>query len=1635
MHLKLRRLLLASLAAACGAAMLVAALVAGVPASAQGPAPDPSAVLGALGARGKTTTGEDDAISRLSSRLLDQAHSGSQDTVYVSILAREGANLDGVAEKWRTLKATLGDTRLIAARVRQDRLIKLASLPGVLGVMPTGLSTPERAQLRVAGAQRVRTAGGAGASVAPTKAQTPELWYSTQSLGVNRAAANGYDGAGVIVGVTDDGVDFGHPDLQGTYATDPHPDSPYYGYPLVYDDESAAAYVLRNGDPTGTNYASSAATFTTSVPYGMTGTVQIRVPAYEGDATLQPYPVATTVTETITYRNTSRSGIIHYGVHPDATLWRIETTGQGTVTVPAVFLVSDDATAGRYDSVYVDLGRQSRSHQIEATYDFTAIRPARLGPGRDPTVAKDLDGDGLADISGGIIYFIADGAFQVPILDWLWGASDYFDPPAAGSLVAFFGDFSGNEHGTSVASQIVGQGRINSRFGQGASVPDLRGVTDGASVMGGETPGLAPGAKLFASTSLGDAPQWLAMARGYDGSPNSGDDAQVLSNSWSFVGFPASMDAGGFATQFNAAFPNVLVIVSASNGGAGYGTLAAPSTAGSALAVAAATQFGTDTDSSIISSTVQITGGNPASFTSRGPDLRGRPGVALVATGDSASGDFPLNLSIGPGGLLNGNNAWIAFSGTSQSAPQTAAVAALVYQAYRERTGAVPTWSTARALLQGTARDVGQNPAVQGAGEVDADQATAAAGGLYAASVAPAEWQVGDYRGTQYLAFPNIARRGQSYTRAYTLSNTSPVTLTYELSSDTLTPVGTQEWTLQTDRTKLSFPSPYRPDYIIPREKINIPDNTDMLRVELAQPFDAFCNQDPAGLHLGCGRTGTDGWTLGAYQWLDWNHNGRVWTDLNHNGAVNTGELDLPGTLPGQSTPDPNTSRELNLLGNGTLGGNSQDMRIYRPGEQGGDGLIIGVSHRRPLPGAPVTSTLKLKATAYQRRPWAPLTLDRPSIVLAPGQTATFHATFNVPNDWPYGYYEGSIRAKVTPPSSHDAGVRVLHAAAGVGPVDVYGDNGAAPAIANLAFGSIAPAGYIDLYPGSHVIRVTPHGSPVSAAFLYQDVTVAEGTEYTLAAVTTASGTALQTVVDGNRTLAGGQSRVRFGQLSPDLGKVDVYANGRKLFADLDYHTVARYATLSNGATTFVVTRAGAATPLLTIGPLPLAGATLTVYAAGPANALQAVVVPGQARSHFPTHTTELPVVADVAAMSDLGIGAAMRFGGTPPTDAPYDNGRVFGLTDWIGNGDATQGDWRAFFVDVPDTAATSGVQALVHAVWQDYPTDIDVAVYGPQARRLENGQPVDEYGVVVDPAVSGPYDLALKARSVDTLHDADGSSATAGEAYSFQTATGGTAEWLSAPLTRGLNLFAMQNVLYGGQSPSGVPFTTTVGTAVISPTAVAFTAPGPTGAFPVSLRASLDLDGLAVQAYGLNAAEVHHDVVGQSSPTGSLNDPNGNKTYPLAVNNSALLDIDLEPNGSFTGYDLDLYLQKKDAGGRYVTVAQSARAGASERISLPMPPPGDYRVVVNGYNVPPGASYTLTILNLDGTDLQATNVPSGPLPAGTEARFTVRYNANFIGTRQGIIFIGPSDAPTTLRVPVTITGARAYLFLPLVQR
>ncbi len=93
---------------------------------------------------------------------------------------------------------------------------------------------------------------------------------------------------------------------------------------------------------------------------------------------------------------------------------------------------------------------------------------------------------------------------------------------------------------------------------------------------------------------------------------------------------------------------------------------------------------------------------------------------------------------------------------------------------------------------------------------------------------------------------------------------------------------------------------------------------------------------------------------------------------------------------------------------------------------------------------------------------------------------------------------------------------------------------------------------------------------------------------------------------------------------------------------------------------------------------------------------------------------SSIPVVANVAAWS-----TDFLFGGPPDSTSPYDNGQVFGYFDWDWR--AESGDWRFFFVDVPDSTP-EGTNLLVDTRWTGANTDIDTLVMGPTEDCFSNG-------------------------------------------------------------------------------------------------------------------------------------------------------------------------------------------------------------------------------------------------------------------------------------------------------------------------
>jgi hypothetical protein len=274
-----------------------------------------------------------------------------------------------------------------------------------------------------------------------------------------------------------------------------------------------------------------------------------------------------------------------------------------------------------------------------------------------------------------------------------------------------------------------------------------------------------------------------------------------------------------------------------------------------------------------------------------------------------------------------------------------------------------------------------------------------------------------------------------------------------------------------------------------------------------------------------------------------------------------------------------------------------------------------------------------------------------------------------------------------------------------------------------------------------------------------------------------------------------------------------------------------------------------------------------------------------------------------------------------------------------------------------------------MHNVWDSAPpTDIDTRLFGPA---------VDAFASA-DPMTYGPYTLAEIASSQDTYLGSG--------KYQFQTATNAAEEWLAAPLGAGLHLITHQNALNSGDS-FAVPFTTTLGSAYLSPHPIVIQACEPAGSAPFTFTASLPLDGLAGDAFGLSLSEAYPaQQAGQDDP---LLPATASYTLPLAVQHGGLIEAEI--TGS-SGDDLDLYLlyDQNDDGifdWSSEIIASSLNAGSQEGLRLDFPADGAYRLAVHGLDVlSPPALFDLRVLVIQGSDLSLAALPPGAFPAGSAA-------------------------------------------------
>jgi hypothetical protein len=381
-------------------------------------------------------------------------------------------------------------------------------------------------------------------------------------------------------------------------------------------------------------------------------------------------------------------------------------------------------------------------------------------------------------------------------------------------------------------------------------------------------------------------------------------------------------------------------------------------------------------------------------------------------------------------------------------------------------------------------------------------------------------------------------------------------------------------------------------------------------------------------------------------------------------------------------------------------------------------------------------------------------------------------------------------------------------------------------------------------------------------------------------------------------------------------------------------------------------------------------------------------------------------VAAKVAQDAAGNITGALKFGGAGVAAAqsglPYNNGSVFGALDWTWRPES--GDWRFFYYDVPSTPP-DGTKFLADTTWDDKApfTDLDTLILGRSANTYQLFGGSDPFGA--------PYIL-------DTVGKSENTNIGAG-VWTFDTATGGAREVISAPAQEGLHALAQHQVGWDG-GKFDVPFSSTLGGATVTPTSVAQSTAADTGSFDVTFKASVDLDGLKAEGFGLSQPQTGPVTVAQDNP----DDPStASVKKNLTISHASRLHVETSLD-----QDIDLYVVYDANGdGQFTTaeiVASSATGTGDESVDLIRPSDGNYQIWIHGFGVTGTPAAGLTIDAIQGTDLTVTGAPSGPLPAGTPVTLHVTYNKAMTAGQDyfGEILLGPTTAPTALTVPVKIS-------------
>jgi hypothetical protein len=386
-----------------------------------------------------------------------------------------------------------------------------------------------------------------------------------------------------------------------------------------------------------------------------------------------------------------------------------------------------------------------------------------------------------------------------------------------------------------------------------------------------------------------------------------------------------------------------------------------------------------------------------------------------------------------------------------------------------------------------------------------------------------------------------------------------------------------------------------------------------------------------------------------------------------------------------------------------------------------------------------------------------------------------------------------------------------------------------------------------------------------------------------------------------------------------------------------------------------------------------------------------------------------VPVSVAVAAQPTQdaagNLTSTTQFGGPDVAQAQadqiYNNGMVYSGTDWAWRPEA--GDWRFYYYDLLK-APPPGTVFLTDTTWDDKApyTDLDTLIFGRSANTYQLFGGTAPFGA--------PYIL-------NTVGASENTNVGAG-VWTFDTATGGPRELITAPAQEGLQALVQHQVGWTGDKFE-VPFTSKLGSATVTPSEVHETATGNSGAFDVTVRSSVDLDGLSAEGFGLSQPVTTTETAQQDDQ----NDPSSASIKKnVTIDHASRLTVSTQLVN-----DVDLYLVYDANGdGQFATseiIAASATGSGNEQVQLTRPPDGNYQVWVHGFAVPGPTPMPLTVDAVQGRDLAVTGLPDGPVPAGQPITLHVTYNKAMTSGQSyfGELLLGPKTAPTAFSVPIQI--------------